>query len=111
MEIVIIFYLYQLPASFFKMENSGVLWIINVPCCLEVTKEKVSYSEINSGCDFRENIEELHKPYPIGMYLLKHLFLEYRADLGIFHSINTLCKLKHFEKHSCTGDHYFNGIW
>lgn len=66
----------------------------------------MSYSEINSGGDIHENIEKLHKPYPIGMHLLKHLLLGYRADLGIFHSINSLCKLKHSEKHSCAGDHY-----
>uniref|UniRef100_M3Y7R8 Uncharacterized protein n=1 Tax=Mustela putorius furo TaxID=9669 RepID=M3Y7R8_MUSPF len=39
--------------------------IINVPCCLGVPKEKVSYSEINSGGDIHENIEKLHKPSPI----------------------------------------------
>lgn len=70
---------------YFKMENSGVLWIINVSCCLGAIKEKVSYPEINSGCDFHENIEEMHKTYPIGVYLLNYLVLVwYKAVLGIF---------------------------
>lgn len=51
------------------METSNTLRIMNAPRCLGVTKEKVSYSEINSGCDFHENVEELDKTDLTGVSL------------------------------------------
>lgn len=43
---------------------------MNAPRCLGVTKEKVPYSEINSSCDFHENVEELDKTDLTGVSVL-----------------------------------------
>lgn len=52
------------------METGNTLWVLNAPRCLGVTKEKVSYSEINSGYDFHENVEELDKTDLTGVSVL-----------------------------------------
>lgn len=97
MEIAV-FLFCHLPASFLKWKIVVFYELLIYPGCLGVTKGKMSYSEINSGCDFHENVEELHKTYLIVIYLWNYLQLGYRAVLGRVHLINTLYKLKHLEK-------------